>query len=71
MTSRDLCDLLEKEVSLYRGKAAASIKRNRHMNKMGSEEQVSQPVIDALLVDFVNFVAAGQGMDLGLKTSDL
>ena len=55
---------------LYVDGAKASIKRNSHMN-FYDNESVAQSTIDALIVDFVNFMGVKQGLDWGLYTRDL
>ena len=47
-----------------------SVKRNKHMNDYKGEP-VSQETLDAIMVDFVNYIAATQGMDYALYTKDL
>ena len=79
MTRGEFLDLLTTKAQEYRNKALASIERNRHMNNLSSkdisklknEQQLTQKLIDALLVDFINSVGAGQCMDYGLYTKHL
>lgn len=80
MTRGELLKLLEIEAKGYRKNALASIARNKHMNDLSPEDleslkKLDQPflqrVIDALLVDFINYFAVGQCIDLGLYTKDL
>jgi CRISPR/Cas system endoribonuclease Cas6 (RAMP superfamily) len=47
-----------------------SITRNSHMNDYDGEE-VKETTIDAILVDFINYIAAHQGVDLALYTRDM
>lgn len=76
MTKGELLRLLEDEAKKYRKLAFASIERSRHMNdlsetdfaKLRKSRQLIQKTIDALLVDFINFVGAGQCIDYGLHT---
>ena len=70
MTNVELCKILESDAKRYRLTAKKSIKRNRHMNNC-RYPKASQNFIDALLVDFINFIAQRQGLDLGLYTKDL
>lgn len=70
MIKRDLLKMLEENAKEYRKDAFSSIRRNNHMNKATGQD-IDQRDIDALLVDFVNFVAMRQGVDLGLYTKDL
>lgn len=55
----------------YRIGARESIYRNKHMNNVDHVAEVEPYVVDAVLVDFINFIAMKQGMDLGLYTKDL
>lgn len=79
MTKKDLLELLEKKAKNYREEALDSIERNNRMNnltaadfkKIKGEIKYSKRLIDALLVDFINSVATGQGIDLGLYTKHL
>lgn len=76
MTREELLNLLEKNAEEYRKTAFSSIKRNKHMNDLSEADfaelrenrQLAQKTIDALLVDFINFVGVGQGLDWGLHT---
>jgi len=79
MTRGELLKLLTKEAKKYRDGALVSIKRSKHMNDLSSkdisklkkEQQLTQKLIDALLVDFINRVGAGQCLDYGLYTKHL
>lgn len=71
MTGLEFVKLVEKLAVRYRKEGVLeSIKRNHHMNRY-SGEVVSQETIDAILVDFVNFVASAQCIDYGMYTADL
>ena len=52
------------------GGVLESVSRNHHMNKY-SGELVSKETIDAIIVDFVNFIGMQQGIDLAMYTDDL
>ena len=54
----------------YRTKANESIVRNKHMHN-ATGEAIKQDDIDALLVDFVNFMGMDQGIDYALYASDI
>lgn len=41
------------------------------MNEMHPTEVIQQNSIDALLVDFINYIGTQQGVDYGLNTIDL
>jgi hypothetical protein len=71
MTKIELLELLTRQVKEYRKSGVLeSLARNRHMNQYEGEK-VSGQTIDAILVDLINFIAARQGVDYGLYTSDL
>jgi len=70
MTKKELLQMLCDYAKSYCPGAAMSIARNNHMNEYQGED-VPQILVDALIVDFVNFVAGEQCMDLGFYTKDL
>ena len=41
------------------------------MNEIKKDEEIDQKVIDAVLVDFINFIGFKHGIDYALYTSDL
>ena len=55
----------------YRAEAQQSLKRNNHMNDIEEDEMVQQRHIDAVLVDFINYIGVKQGIDYALYTKDL
>lgn len=71
MTNGELFDMLEEYAKEYVPQARESIWRSRHMNDLRRPPKVSQKTIEALIVDFINFVCAGQGGDLGFCTKHL
>lgn len=77
MTRGELLNILSEEAKSYRGDAYESIKRNKHMNDLSPADirklekldpTLLQGLIDAVLVDFINYLATGQGIDYGLYT---
>lgn len=71
MTKGELCSILIRDVKDYKKEdVLKSITRNNHMNDYDGEE-IKETTIDAILVDFINYVAVHQGLDLGLYTRDL
>ena len=70
MTRGELLDYLIVCAEEYRKGAMKSIIRNIHMNEV-TGALIDQRDIDALLVDFINFIGVNQGIDLGLYTKDL
>ena len=79
MTRGELLNLLTTEAQEYREEALLSVERSRHMNNLSpkdisrlkKEQRLTQRLIDALLVDFINRVGAGQCLDYGLYTEHL
>lgn len=71
MTRGELVKYLEQVARDYRTDALLSINRNSHMNELNGVSYLSQQQVDAVLVDFINFVAACQGIDLGLNTQHI
>jgi len=68
-TKKDLLTYLEKCVKEYAPLCKKSITRNSHINDLGASLQQKQ--IDAILVDFINFVGNNQGLNWGLKIDHL
>ena len=72
-TSASVGDVLRHIViyaGTYRLGALKSIRRNEHMNKHTGTD-LAQDDIDAILVDFINYIGALHGVDFALYTSDL
>ena len=71
MTKGKLCDMLINVAKDYKKEGILeSLKRNKHMSNYQGEH-IKDTVIDALLVDFINYVGRFQGLDLGLYTKHL
>lgn len=62
---------LTKKAQYYRQDAKASLLRNNHMNEIRANQNIDQKVIDAVLVDFINYIGMKEGIDFGLYTVDL
>ncbi len=80
MTRGELLKMLTRCAADYYRDAAKSIKRNKHMNELDKKDWdkikkempvLAQKIIEATIVDFVNFVGIWQGIDYGLKTKHL
>ena len=68
MTKGELLKMMEKIAVEYCNRdVLASLKRNSHMNEYKGEV-ITQDTIEALIVDFVNYVGNYQGINYGLKT---
>jgi len=71
-TRGEMLDYITRCAKDYRLECKDSIIRNSHMNKLDeSDFDIDQIYIDAILVDFVNYIGAEQCMDWGLYTRDL
>ena len=71
MKAIEMLELTKGYADKYREEAQQSLIRNRHMNKIEDGELVQQRHIDAVLVDFINYIGMKHGIDYGLYTSDL
>ena len=81
MIKRKLLHLLEQEARSYRKSALKSIRQNILSTSLSKIElsdlekniarETMQKFIDAALVCFINNVAIGQGINLGLKTTHI
>ena len=71
MTKIGLLSMLKSCADDYVLQANESITRNCHMNEFTSPSVIEQDAVDALIVDFINYVASEQGVDYGLRTCDL
>lgn len=71
MNKGELIDLLTKRGREYRNDAQESLVRNNHMNDIEEGELIQQRIIDAVVVDFINFIGSKMCMDVGLYTEDL
>ena len=70
MTIGEVLSALTEDAKIYREDAYESIIRNSHMNDTDGLE-VKPEFIDAILVDFINFIGARRGVDYALYTKDL
>lgn len=66
----NILSTLREHAKAYRTQANESIARNRHMNN-ASGTPIPQQDIDALLVDFINYIGFCHGVDFGLYTNDI
>ncbi|RPI83646.1 MAG: hypothetical protein EHM34_04910 [Nitrosopumilales archaeon] len=72
-TPGDLIDVLIHDAKEWtKNGSVNSINRNKHMNNCnGLLLPISQDVVDASIVDFINYVGAQYCMDVGFYTQDL
>ena len=74
MTRGEILHLLSDYAKEYCPTAFESIIRNCHMNELEKHDEMPQldrKYSDALIVDFINFIGAKQGLDWGMYTEDL
>jgi hypothetical protein len=71
MKAIEMLELTKGHAVEYRKEAQQSLERNNHMNEIESGELVQQRHIDAVLVDFINYIGSKQGIDYALYTGDL
>jgi len=71
MQKIEFLTLLKETADAYRKTAKETIELNSHMNNLNGQCDLTQDEIDAVLVDFINYLARNQGVDYGLCTKDL
>lgn len=71
MKTLDMLELAKDYAKNYRHVAQKSIERNNHMNEIERGEIVDQRHIDAVVVDFINYIGIKHGIDYGLYTEEL
>ena len=67
VSRKQMMDLLTEEAKLYVKNAKASVHRSRHMHEY-KKGKIPQALVEAVVVDFVNSIGRGQGLDWGLYT---
>lgn len=70
MKSIDLLEMLTADAKQYRKTATQSVVANRHMNNL-PHTTVPQDIVDAVLVDYINYIANKLCVDYALYTKDL
>ncbi len=71
MKTIELLEITTEYAKDYKKYAIISLECNRHMNEIEEGEKVQQRHIDAILVDFINFIAMKNGVDYAMYTKDL
>lgn len=71
MKTIEVLETLADGAKKYAKDAQASLKRNNHMNEINDRNLPTQEQIDAVLVDFINFVGVRCGVDYAMYTKDL
>jgi hypothetical protein len=69
MKAIEMLELTKDHAVEYRKEAQQSLERNNHMNEIESCELVQQRHIDAVLVDFINYIGFKHGIDYALYTN--
>jgi hypothetical protein len=69
MTAGQYLNILKSRAEEYRLDAHESITRNSHLTGV-PEARVRQKDVDAILVDFINFVGSRMGVDYALAAKD-
>lgn len=68
----EILSLMKEKAKSYRKGSSARIVRNTHMNDFdGSSDDIPPGLVDAILVDFINFIGWSAGVDYALYTKDL
>lgn len=70
MSSIEFIELANKLAVKYRPDSRESVVRNKHLTGITFKRPPSQEVIDAVLVDFINYMAGINGIDYTLSSSD-
>ena len=55
---------------MYVKDGVKSVNRNSHMNEI-KNEGINQKQLEAVIVDYINYIGARNGVDYALYTSDL
>jgi len=71
MTVGEFLKALSNYAKEYRKEACVSIVRNRHMNKLCENHKVDKDVVEAVIVDFINYIGVCNCVDYAMYTSDL
>jgi hypothetical protein len=72
MNAGEFLDLITEDAKRYVAKdPVASIKRNIHMNNIPSNIGIDKDVVEAAIVDFINYMGVIRGIDYALYTKDL
>ena len=71
MTKGNLLKIIEQNGRGYYKDCPRSIIRNNHMNNLKGNEQIDKNIVEAVIVDFINFIGCRQGLDYGMYVKDL
>lgn len=67
----DLLKIVESAAQEYRPGSLKSIQRNSHLHDCADDDIGKQDFVDAVLTDFINFLAARYGVDYAMHASDI
>ena len=78
-TVGDMLNLLTDKAKIFHKETLELVKRNRHMNDLSEKDfarlkrrkKLTQRLIEAVLVEFINEIGAEQNVDYGLYTKGL
>lgn len=71
MYTKEFLDHITRYAKQYAPVGVASVLRNRHMNQITEESAPTQQQVEAVVVDFCNFMGGKCAIDLALYTQDL
>lgn len=73
MKALQFLELVTNNAKRYAPGCKESLIRNGHMNRVVKEDvdNLDDEMVEAILVDFINFIGRNQGVDYALYTRDL
>jgi hypothetical protein len=71
VSSIDVLNFLVSYAKKYVKEGKDSVKKNRHMNELEKDDSVTQQQVEAVVVDFINYIGVKCGIDYALYTSDV
>jgi hypothetical protein len=71
MTKKEFMDIIEQDAKEYYKDAKDSIIRNKGMNNLKGDEIIDKNIVEATIVDFINFLGYKQGLDYGMYVKHL
>lgn len=71
MTTIEVLTRLTDLAKQYVQQGDESVLRNTHMNELTKHDRICQPHIEAIIVDFINYVGVNNGVDYALYTKDM
>jgi hypothetical protein len=71
MRAIEVLEILTDLAKQYVRNGDSSALRNKHMNELTNDDKICQEHIEAIIVDFINYVGISNGVDYGLYTKDI